>query len=135
MDTRKQVIPVGKISQQPVHDITHAKSLIGQTRRTACYVMDKGYDSEDLHRWIREEIGADSGIPVSTWQGKIYSGKYRQEMFADFDTNRYRERNKVETAFSVLKRRFGGDLKARKYRYQVREIKTKLILHNLTKAP
>jgi len=54
-------------------------------------------------------------------------------MFADFDTNHYRERNKVETAFSVLKRRFGGDLKARKYWYQVKEIK--LILHNLTKVP
>ncbi len=97
--------------------------------------MDKGYDSEDLHRRIREEIGADSVIPVRTWQGKIQSGKYRQEMFAAFDVDRYRERNKVETAFSVLKRRFGGDLKARKYRYQVKEIKIKLILHNLTKAP
>jgi hypothetical protein len=56
-------------------------------------------------------------------------------MFADFDTNHCRERNKVETAFSVLKRRFGGDPKARKYRYQVKEIKIKLILHNLTKVP
>jgi transposase len=135
VDTRKQVILVGKISQQPVHDINHAKVLIRQTRRTECYVMDKGYDAEHLHRQIREEIGADSVIPVRTWQGKILSGKYRQEMFVDFDADRYRERNKVETAFSVLKRRFGGDLKARKYRYQVKEIKSKLILHNLTKAP
>jgi hypothetical protein len=56
-------------------------------------------------------------------------------MFAAFDANRYRERNKVETAFSVLKRRSGGDLKALKYRYLIKEIKIKLILHNLTKAP
>jgi hypothetical protein len=38
-------------------------------------------------------------------------------MYADFDKERYRERNKVETAFSVLKRRFGEELKARKYWY------------------
>jgi hypothetical protein len=51
-----------------------------------------------------------------------------------FDQERYRERNKVETAFSVLKRRFGEELKARKYWYQIKEIKSKVILHNLTKA-
>jgi hypothetical protein len=55
-------------------------------------------------------------------------------MYANFDDERYRERNKVETAFSVLKRRFGEELKARKYWYQVKEIKIKVILHNLTKA-
>jgi hypothetical protein len=64
VNTHKQVILVEKISQKPVHDIIHAKSLIGQTRRTERYVMDMGYDSEDLHRWIREETGADSVIPV-----------------------------------------------------------------------
>jgi hypothetical protein len=41
----------------------------------------------------------------------------------------------IETAFSVLKRRFGGDLKAQKCQYQIKGIKIKLILHNLTKAP
>lgn len=96
--------------------------------------MDKGYDAETLHRQIREELGADSVIPVRTWQGRIRSGTYRQEMYANFDDERYRERNKVETAFSVLKRRFGEELKARKYWYQVKEIKIKVILHNLTKA-
>ncbi|SDK37207.1 Transposase DDE domain-containing protein, partial [Methanoculleus thermophilus] len=101
---------------------------------TACYVMDKGYDAETLHRQIREELGADSVIPVRTWQGRIRSGTYRQEMYANVDDERYRERNKVETAFSVLKRRFGEELKARKYWYQVKEIKIKVILHNLTKA-
>ena len=96
--------------------------------------MDKEYDSEELHRQIREEMGIDSVIPVRTWKGKIYSGKYRQEMYNNFDSERYRERNKVETAFSVIKRRFGENLKARKYWYQVKEIKVKMILHNLTKV-
>lgn len=137
VDTHKQVILCVKISQHPVHDVNHAVPLLRQcqrVRKTACYVMDKGYDAETLHRQIREELGADSVIPVRTWQGRIRSGTYRQEMYANFDDERYRERNKVETAFSVLKRRFGEGLKARKYWYQVKEIKIKVILHNLTKA-
>ena len=55
-------------------------------------------------------------------------------MYNNFDSERYREKNKVETAFSVIKRRFGEDLKARKCWYQVKEIKVKMILHNLTKV-
>ena len=93
-----------------------------------------GYDSEELHRQIREEMGVDSVIPVRTWKGKIYSGKYGQEMYNNLGSERYRERNKVETVFSVIKRRFEENLKARKYWYQVKEIKVKMILHNLTKA-
>jgi hypothetical protein len=42
-------------------------------------------------------------------------------MYVNFDKERYRERNKAETAFPRLKRRFGEELKARKYRYQVKE--------------
>jgi transposase len=137
VDTNKQVILAVKISRKPVHDTKHAQKLLRQTqriRKSECFVMDRGYDSEDIHRQIREEIGANSLIPVRKWKGKIHSGKYRQEMYSDFDDERYRERNKVETAFSVIKRRFGEELKAREYRSQVKEIKIKVILHNITKA-
>jgi hypothetical protein len=41
--------------------------------------------------------------------------------------------NKVGTVFSVLKRKFGESLKARKYRLQVKEIKIKVILYNLSR--
>ncbi len=43
----------------------------------------------------------------------------------------YHQRNLVETIFSVLKRRFGENLKVRRYRYQVRDIKVRLIKYNL----
>ena len=109
VDTHKQVILSAKISLRPVHDTKHAEKLLRQThklRKSECFVMDRGYDSETLHRQIREEIGANSVIPVRKWKGRIHSGKYRREMFTNFDDECYRERNKVETAFSVLKRRF-----------------------------
>lgn len=87
---------------------------------------------------VRRSILKTSVCALSMYQllskGKIHSGKYRQEMYSNFDEERYRERNNVESAFSVIKRRFGKDLKARKYQCRVKEIKIKIILHNLTKA-
>jgi hypothetical protein len=50
-----------------------------------------------------------------------------------FDSDQYHQRNKVETVFSVVKRKFGESLKARKYRLQVKEIKIKEILYNLSR--
>ncbi|KAF1078601.1 hypothetical protein MKMG_00455 [Methanogenium sp. MK-MG] len=40
------------------------------------------------------------------------SGKYGQGMYSNLDGGRYPERNKFETAFSVIKRRLGEVLKA-----------------------
>jgi len=45
-----------------------------------------------------------------------------------FDSDRNHQRNKVETVFSIMKRKFAESLKARKYRLHVREIKIKMIL-------
>jgi hypothetical protein len=50
-----------------------------------------------------------------------------------FDLDQYHQRNKVKTVFSVLKRKFGESLKARKYRLQIKEIKIKVILYNLSR--
>lgn len=45
----------------------------------------------------------------------------------------YHQKNMVETVFSVLKRKFGEFLKARKFRLQIKEIKIKVILSNLSR--
>jgi len=50
-----------------------------------------------------------------------------------FDKIKYNQRNIVETIFSVVKRKLGETLRERKFRYQVREIKIKLIVYNTNK--
>ena len=42
-------------------------------------------------------------------------------------------RNIVETIISVIKRKFGETLRARKLRNQVKEVKVKLIVYNINK--
>ena len=52
-------------------------------------------------------------------------------MVLNFDTVRYGKRQLVETRFSVLKKRFGGDLKTRIFPIQMKEISGKMIVCNI----
>jgi hypothetical protein len=125
-----------KVSQHPVHDIPHAEKPLKQCHRirhSDLYVMDKGYDSEEIHELIRDTLNSSSLIPVRNRKRKRISGYYRRQIVQSFDQEKYHQRNKVETVFSVMKRKFGESLKARKYRLQVKEIKIKVILYNLSR--
>ena len=136
VDTDKRVILGWKISQKTDHDVKHAKTLIRQSnklRKSQCYVMDKGYDSEEIHALIREEIKAESIIPLRVRKRKKIKGKYRKQLYLTFDEIRYNKRNIAETTFSVVKRKFGETLRARKFHNQVKEIKIKLIVYNINK--
>jgi len=136
VDTSHQIITGLKISQHPVHDIRHAEKLLKhchRTRKSDLYVMDKGYDSEDIHELIHDSLNSFSLIPVRERKRKRISGYYRKRLSDSFDLDRYHQRNKVETVFSVLKRKYGESLKARRYRLHVKEIKMKAIVYNISR--
>ena len=135
VDTDQQVITGFTISKNRVHDSQHAFILLKRchkSRRSDCYLMDRAYDSEKMHRLIRESLMADSVIPTRIWRNTEHVwGKYRKEMTNFFDATRYRKRFLVETKFSVLKRRFGADLKSRIFQILKKEISCKIILANI----
>ncbi len=134
VDTEQQVITGFVASNSRVHDTRHAVKLLRQChkiRKSDCYVMDKGYDSEPIHRQIRDDLHANSVIPIRSWNNEIVGGTYRQEMAQQFNDTIYPRRQIVETKFSVLKRKFRGDLKARKFRIQIKEIAIKMIVCNI----
>ena len=134
VDTEQQVITGFVASNSRVHDTRHAVKLLRQchkTRKSDCYVMDKGYDSEAIHRLIREDLHANSVIPIRSWNNDIIGGTYRQEMARQFNDIIYPRRQLVENKFSVLKRKFNGDLKARRFLIQMKEIANKIIVCNI----
>jgi transposase len=134
VDSNNLLVLGWKFSKSPVNDRKHAKSLINQTQRVTksqCFTMDKGYDAEWLHEYIREYIGVDSQIPVRKWDGMIHSGKYRFEMLDNLDQEKYGQRNLVECVFSMIKRKYGDTLRSRRYYNQLKEIKIRIILHNM----
>ena len=79
VDTNLRAITGFVASNSRVHDTRHAEKLLRQChklRKSDCYVMDKGYDSEDIHRLIREDLQAKSLIPIHSWNNEIVGGKY-----------------------------------------------------------
>ncbi len=134
VDTDQQVITGFAASNSRVHDTRHAQKLLRQCHKNAkvgLLCLDRGYDSEAIHRLIREDLHADSIIPLRSWNADYAGGTYRQEMAVQFDDVRYPRRQLVETKFSVMKRTFSGDLKARIFRIQMKEIANKMIVCNL----
>jgi len=77
VDTDQQVITGFVASNSRVHDTRHAEKLLRQchkTRMSDGYVMDKGYDSEAIHRLIREDRHANSVIPIRCCNNDIIGG-------------------------------------------------------------
>ena len=128
IDTDMQVITGFTISK-------HAFILLKKSRKlhkSQCYVMDHRYDSEKMHRFIRDTLKADSIIPTRIHQGtNTVWGNFQKEMTDNFDFVRYRKRFLVETKHSILKRRFGADRKSRIYQSQMKKISCSRILANL----
>ena len=90
-------------------------------------VMDKAYDSEKLHRFLREQ-GIYSIIPVKKNWAK---GQYRKQLKECLDYALYWQRNIIESLFSALKRLFGTNLRCLNARTQRAEIYMRLIAYNL----
>ena len=49
----------------------------------------------------------------------------------EFNRELYHTRNLVETMFSVLKRKYSEEIRAKKYWNQLKEVKLKLLVDNL----
>ncbi len=113
------------------HDIRHFPKLFSQMLDvTAMQIMalDKGYDAEPIHKMIQDE-NVISMIPVRNRDCLISrtKGRYRKLMRREFDETLYHERNKTETIFSVIKRRFDSEIKS----YDDDSMKTKELLYRV----
>src|SRR6476660_3598087 len=96
------------------------------------FTGDKGYDSEDNHVLVREELYAFSVIParyehVPVWRAH---GKYRKQMKRGYSKLLYNQRNKDETIISVIKRLFREHITSRLVRTQNRELSFRCIAYN-----
>lgn len=90
-------------------------------------LMDKAYDSEKLHRYLREQ-GIFSIAPVKkNWA----RGQLRKQLKEYFDYGLYWQRNLVECLFSVLKRLFGTSLRSLSAKTQRAELYMRMIAYNL----
>lgn len=109
-------------------EVRDVRYLIEQSmQEIELVVMDKAYDSEKLHRYLREQ-GIFSVAPVKKNWAK---GQYRKQLKDCFDYCLYWQRNLIESLFSALKRLFGNHLRGLTARTQRAEIYMRLIAYNL----
>lgn len=94
-------------------------------------VLDKGYDDEKVHEFIREVMEAISIIPARNEDVPIHRthGRYRKEMKRGYSKKKYHQRNKNETVNSVVKRKWGDGTLALSWRNQNKEIIFRLIFY------
>jgi Transposase DDE domain len=104
--------------------------------RFARLLADGGDDSEANHRWWREDLGIESIMPPVG--GRPARGlarhPYRRQLQLAFPRQAYGQRWKVETFISIVKRRFGGAVTARRYWQQVKQTLLRGITCNLYRA-
>ncbi len=133
-DMKSQLICTVVIQHHLVsHDVKHFPKLFSQMLDVVAMqimVLDKGYDSEPIHKMIRDE-NIISVIPVRG--DNLISdthGKYRKLMRREFDESLYHERNKTETIFSVVKRRFDSEIKSYDDTMKTKELLYRVLAYN-----
>ena len=127
VDTDKHLILKPKIRKKPRHDsldfIPLLKDLVGEF-----VYADKAYSSKKNRRYVIIKMKAIPIIPKKKNEGEFY---YALKKPLKFDEKRYHQRSKVETVFSMIKRKYGSVLLGRSTSTQKVELMTKLIAHNL----
>ena len=136
-DMLQQIICTIKIRRAPTrHDNVDFRPLITKIVKIlplSVVVADRGYDSEDNHLLVREDLHAFSVIPARYEHVPIWRtyGEYRKQMKRGYSKLLYNQRNKDETIISVIKRLFGEHITSRLVRTQNRELSFRCIAYNM----
>jgi len=92
---------------------------------------DKGYDSKNNHDYVIRNLNAESCIKVREGCIGRHGNSLRKRVLREFDDKKYHQRSKIETIFSMIKKRYGSAIKARYKASQIMEAYHKILTHNL----
>jgi len=140
VDLDKQIIISQKIRRSPAHDnrdfkpvVLKGKRILGKAKKKVKSLdADKGYDAEENHRMVVEELQAEDRIRLKNKDKPIWktSGEYRKKAKRRIKRLRRNHRSKNETTFSVLKRVNGSTIRSIKVSMQNKEVLFKEIVYN-----
>tara|TARA_Y100000310_G_scaffold315450_1_gene365999 strand:+ start:203 stop:1108 length:906 start_codon:yes stop_codon:yes gene_type:complete len=113
---------------RPRHDIIFAKSACRRIKQKGVLVLaDGAYDCEPLHRLLNDK-GNELYAPVRKSSRTNPKGWFRRKCVEKHP--KYNQRSKVESTFSVIKKRF-GPLKAKSHFMKKREMALRMIIYNM----
>lgn len=110
------------------HDIKDARYLTKRLiHKPDIMLMDKGYDSETLHRYFAEK-NIWSIAPVKKNWAK---GQLRKKLKNNFPQEIYNKRSRVESIFHAFKQKYGCSVNSKNIASARSEVYCKAILHNI----
>jgi len=127
IDTDSQYILSQKIRLGPRNDNIDFESVM---KNISCeyVVADKGYDSKSNRYFVLRKMKAYPHIPYRKISGRNYE---RLGVPLIFDEKIYHQRSKVETVFSVIKRKYGCFVLSRTFDTQKKELLFRMIAYNI----
>jgi len=135
-DMDNQLILKQSIHKSPRHDNKDFMILMHNIKaKVVC--ADKGYDSNENHRFVMQDLKAKSLIAIKDYGNKKHRNwrkDWRKIAKKQFDEKEYHQRSKVETIFSSMKKKYGSCLKARSFATQKKEVICKLIAYNIDRT-
>jgi hypothetical protein len=108
VDTRNQLLLAQIAKRGPYNDCAMLRPLIDIAHPLVsanCVLADAEFDSERNHKHIREVHHMNSIIPAKRGKKTWHIKGVRASMRANFPAKKYRQRNLIETVFSVVKRK------------------------------
>jgi len=140
-DTRNHLILGAVTDRGPKPDACEFEKTLIETLKQQWFttlIGDAGYESEAFHSVCRDDLGIRSifpttsrGRPRKDGKPRQTTGHYRRQMKRRFPKKTYSQRWQVETVSSMLKRNQGPALRSRSYHAQCREVRLRILTHNL----
>ena len=132
VDVDRQIILAQRARQGPWCDTRALPGLVDAASRTmpiGVVLADAEFDSEANHRHVRGTLGAHSVIPNR--RRGIPEGAFRFQMHRAFPRPLYGPRAKIETVFSVIKRKLSTKAPGRSLPLQMRQALLLGLAYNL----
>jgi len=144
-DTRSHLLLGATVSRGPSNDAPQFRPALAQAARAVRYdrvLADAAFDSEEVHRYCREDLGVRSTVIPLNRRGrgrKWPKTRYRRQMVRRFRKKPrgsrhrrvYGQRWQAESAISRHKRRLGAALSAKSEASRERECYLRVLTHNL----
>jgi hypothetical protein len=122
VDVQQQILLAQRARQGPGCDARSLPGLLDTAARGApigVVLADAEFDSEANHQHIRQGLGAKSIIPAR--RHGVPNGTIRNQMFRAFPKKPYRQRAKIESIFSAVKRKLSSRAPGRSLATQIRQ--------------
>jgi Transposase DDE domain/Transposase domain (DUF772) len=132
-DVQQQILLAQRARQGPWIDTRALPGLVDAAAQhvpLGLVLADAEFDSEANHRHIRQRWGAQSIIPAQPRRG-VPKGILRGKMHRRFPQKRYGQRAKIETIFSVVKRKLSARAPGRRLSSQIRQALLLGLAYNL----